>query len=172
MVVMIFGLPGSGKTYFAEKLAKRLNATHLNTDKIRKDLDKQGQYDEESKKLVYNEMAARMEECIKNDKNVIIDATFYKSSIRNKFIHKTEKHNANIFYIEMKASEKTIMKRLESREGFSEADYKVYKQIKTEYEPFYEPHLTIWSDRHNAEQMVNKAINYFNIKVNFHYEYQ
>lgn len=172
MIVMVFGLPGSGKTYFAEKLAKKINATHLNTDKIRKDLNKQGQYDEDTKKLVYDEMAKRMEERIKKDINVIIDATFYKNSMRKKFIHIAEKKNISIFFIEMKASENTITKRLENREGFSEADYKVYKQIKMEYEPFYEPHLTIWSDRYDAEQMVNKAINYFNIKTRFHYEYQ
>ena len=33
--VLIFGLPGSGKTTLAIKLAKKLGAVHLNADKVR-----------------------------------------------------------------------------------------------------------------------------------------
>ncbi|EHI48329.1 adenylylsulfate kinase-like kinase [SAR116 cluster alpha proteobacterium HIMB100] len=33
--ILIFGLPGSGKTFLANKLAQKLGAEHLNADKIR-----------------------------------------------------------------------------------------------------------------------------------------
>ena len=33
--ILIFGLPGSGKTTLANKLAKKLDAVHLNADEIR-----------------------------------------------------------------------------------------------------------------------------------------
>ena len=33
--ILIFGLPGSGKTTLAIKLAKKLDAVHLNADKVR-----------------------------------------------------------------------------------------------------------------------------------------
>jgi adenylylsulfate kinase len=35
MKILIFGLPGSGKTYLAEKLTAALNAVHFNADRIR-----------------------------------------------------------------------------------------------------------------------------------------
>jgi len=35
MKILIFGLPGSGKTYLAERLQKHLNCSWFNADKIR-----------------------------------------------------------------------------------------------------------------------------------------
>jgi len=35
LTILIFGLPGSGKTTLANKLAKKLDATHLNADQVR-----------------------------------------------------------------------------------------------------------------------------------------
>ena len=36
MKILIFGLPGSGKTTLAEPLAKLLGGVHINADKVRK----------------------------------------------------------------------------------------------------------------------------------------
>jgi adenylate kinase family enzyme len=35
MNILVFGLPGSGKTTLANKLSKKIGATHLNADDIR-----------------------------------------------------------------------------------------------------------------------------------------
>ena len=35
MIILVFGLPGSGKTTLANKLSKKIGATHLNADEIR-----------------------------------------------------------------------------------------------------------------------------------------
>ncbi len=39
MKILIFGLPGSGKTTLAKLLVPMFNAVHLNGDKIRKELN-------------------------------------------------------------------------------------------------------------------------------------
>jgi adenylylsulfate kinase len=40
MIIHITGLPGSGKTTLAAELADRINAIHINADKVRADLNK------------------------------------------------------------------------------------------------------------------------------------
>ena len=37
--ILIMGLPGAGKTYLAERLAPLINATWLNADKVRKEVN-------------------------------------------------------------------------------------------------------------------------------------
>ena len=38
MIIQILGLPGSGKTTLANAIKERINAIHLNADKVRADL--------------------------------------------------------------------------------------------------------------------------------------
>jgi predicted kinase len=35
MIVLVYGLPGTGKTFFARHFAKETGAVHLNTDLVR-----------------------------------------------------------------------------------------------------------------------------------------
>lgn len=164
MVIIVFGLPGTGKTYLSKALSDKLGAAHLNTDIIRHEINMEGEYDKESKEKVYKTMHNQLMKYIKGQRDVIVDATFHKSQIREQFIKAIMKQKELLFFIEMKASEKTIRERLKKRKGYSEADFNVYKQIEAQFEPFYEPHLIIWSDRYSLEQMIEKSTNYIQLK--------
>ncbi|HQU60481.1 MAG TPA: AAA family ATPase, partial [Saprospiraceae bacterium] len=59
LLVVVLGLPGTGKTTFARMLAQRLGALHFNTDIIREELGLKGQYGEVAKQRVYQSMEAR-----------------------------------------------------------------------------------------------------------------
>lgn len=48
MIIVIFGLPATGKTYLSEHLVKELDAVHLNTDITREKPGKECVYDEKS----------------------------------------------------------------------------------------------------------------------------
>ena len=56
MVVIVFGLPGSGKSYFASRLAKKLEADYISSDQVRKKLFTRPDYSEEGKKQVYKKL--------------------------------------------------------------------------------------------------------------------
>ena len=56
MLIIICGLPGTGKTFIAKKLAPKINAEHLSTDRIRKELFPEPTYSEDEKNKVYVEM--------------------------------------------------------------------------------------------------------------------
>ena len=163
MNVIIFGLPGSGKTCFARKLSSKINALHISSDTIRHQL-KQGdkKYQEQSKSEVYEEMLRLMEKAVLNKQNVVLDATFYRSAIRNSFKEKAQRLNTSLYFIEIKADESVVRERIKAKRQESDADFKVYLQIKKVFEPFNERHLVLYSDKNTLEEMLNEALTYIN----------
>src|SRR5690606_38715389 len=92
MIIIVLGLPGSGKSYFAERLAKMLHADYTNSDRVRKELFPKRTYSDQEKAVVYDAMRKKMEESIALERNVILDATFHKKSTRELFIRNTKEH--------------------------------------------------------------------------------
>jgi predicted kinase len=160
MILIIFGLPGTGKSYFSKHMADEIEAVHLNTDIVRKNIGKQGQYDDNSKKLVYNKLMEEMIAQVQKGRNVILDGTFQKKSARNKFFLAAKQLGQQVHFIEMKANDQTIKERLKSKREYSEADYKIYLQIKSTFEHMDKPHLVLYSDEQNMDDMINKIKNF------------
>ncbi len=162
MVVIVFGLPGSGKSYFASRLANLINAEYINSDVVRRTFPDKKTYSLNEKLSVYNEMLKRMKEMLKENRNLVLDATFYKSDIRIKFIYEANL-NEKISFIEVRANESVISERLKKTRTDSEADFEVYKKIKNEWEPFNQDHLILQSTDNNIEEMLHKAAGYLNL---------
>ncbi len=163
MLVLIVGLPGTGKTTFAIELAKEIDAVHLNSDIIRSSLGKRGKYDTTSKAAVYKELHDRAEEMLKKRKNLIIDATLYKEILREPFKKLAQKFKIPVKWIELKAGEATVKQRVSKKRKYSEADFEVYLKIKAAYEPITQNHLILWTDVLSLEEMVEKALEYLRL---------
>ena len=163
MLVLIVGLPGTGKTTFALELANQIEAVHLNSDVVRTTLGHRGQYDIASKAAVYKELYNRAEELLQHGKDLIIDATLYKEILRIPFEKLAKKFKIPVNWIELKADEKTIKKRVAKKRQYSEADFDVYLKIKSVYEPISQNHLVLWSDILKLEEMVEKAQEYLKL---------
>jgi predicted kinase len=163
MIIIVFGLPGSGKSYFASHLAELINAAYINSDIVRKKMFDKRTYSIEERLLVYNEMLRQMREAAKKHTYVVLDATFYKDDIREKFV-KEAKDIYDVIFIEVRAEEYVVKKRLEKARKESEADFEVYKKIKTEWEPLSEEHLILQSTDNNIQDMLEKTSAYFHLK--------
>lgn len=163
MVVIVFGLPGSGKSFFAFRLASLIDAVYINSDQVRKKMLVQKTYTAGEKLLVYDRMADEMKKAMLEGKNVVLDATFYKDSIRTKFIEATE-NSGGVTFIEMKAGEELIKERLKLPRDDSDADYKVYKIIEAEWEPLADQHLILHSTNSNIDELLEKAMKYLHLK--------
>lgn len=157
MIIVIFGLPGTGKTYLAKHLMHEIGGISLNTDRMRHKYHKEGLYDEKTKQFVYDQLKVEMAEYIRKGKNVIIDGTFYLKSKREEFKEEARKMGQKIIFIELKTVDDLVKKRLRQRREYSEADYKVYQQIKSQFEPMEEPHLELWSDNDNIQELIDKS---------------
>lgn len=160
MNLIVFGLPGSGKSYFARELAKRVGAHYANTDVVRRQLNQESKYTPEGKVAVYETMLSAMEDAILTNSTIILDGTFYRDNIRSKFILKARMLNSPLSFIEVKASPEVIRERVEKPRPDSEADFEVYQKIKEEFQPLIIPHLVLRSDDNNVDRMINEAQEY------------
>lgn len=160
MLVIVLGLPGSGKSYFSIRLAKRLEADYLSSDQLRLELQKQGQYSDSDKVRVYELMMKRMSESLNKGKIVVLDATFNLQKTRIEFIKQSEKLNSHCYLIRIEANESDIKERLKKSRPFTEADYSVYKKVKKEFENVGYRHLILNSSEEGIEEMLLKALNY------------
>lgn len=163
MIVIVFGLPGTGKSYFAFRFAAMIKAAYINSDRVRKKLFVSRTYSIKEKLSVYYEMLKQMKEVVKQNKNLVLDATFYNNDIRKLFLDEAE-GAGKIFFIEVKAEESVIRKRIEEKRVDSEADFEVYKKVKEQWEPLHEGHLILQSTNDNINEMLYKAGDYLQLK--------
>lgn len=159
-IILVSGLPGSGKSYFARRLASRLGAEHINSDSVRKAMGASGRYSFEDKLAVYKVMARITERYLDANKLVVADATFYHPVMRDMFVKIAQERAIDIYFIEITAEESLIEERLKKPREDSEADFQVYKDIRNQLQQMTNPHLTLESTNENIESMLDEAIAY------------
>lgn len=147
MLVLITGLPGSGKTTLAKAYAARYGVLHLNSDLLRREMGLMGHYSPEDKKKVYDALLERTREALLEGREVVVDSTFYREAIREPFRRVAAECAARLLWVEVRAQEHTIRQRLQTPRPDSEADFAVFEKIRDEYEPLQEPRLMLWSDK-------------------------
>lgn len=84
ILILMVGVCGSGKTTKAEELAVEYNATIISSDSIRAELYDIN--DQEHNNEVFDLLHKRVRELLKNDINVIVDATNITMKSRRKFM--------------------------------------------------------------------------------------
>lgn len=159
-IIMVTGLPGSGKSFFASRLAESVGAEYISSDRIRKKIFDARTYSEQEKSTVYHEMLRLMSEAGRNEKDVVLDATFYKTFIRNLFLNRAKELSLKVYIIEMTAPFSLIQKRLSGKREDSEAGLQVYEQIRQETEPVTEKHLVLESEENNIDLLISKSLEY------------
>lgn len=159
MIILIAGLPGSGKSYFAKKLSDQLGIQYLSSDKVRKE-GMGSQYNTEDKLGVYEQMARMAENVLKDGHDLILDATFYLKSVRRLFYKLADKQHVPCLFIYIFAEEDLIKERVSKPRSDSDADFGVYLKVKREFQPINRPHLILNSTDSNISRMMDKALQY------------
>lgn len=160
MVIIFFGLPGSGKSYLAQRVARTLGADYLSSDVLRKRLITKPTYSYEEKLIVYKKMYDTMYEHKKSSNSLVLDGTFFKRSIRDSFKKLAEDLNMEIKWIEVVSDEEVLKERLSKKRVDSDADYNVHKKIASEFEPLADNHLTVKSTNDNVDNLLYQVRNY------------
>lgn len=160
MIIVTFGLPGSGKTYFARHLAQQMAFPHISSDEVRTELSRLGQYNPEDRLFIYREMIQRAHEALQKNPVVILDATYTQTEYQQTVLEYAADHAQEICWVLLTASEDIIYERVSKKRDFTEADFSVYLTLKEQFTPPDSPLLTLDSGKLTLENMVSQVKKY------------
>jgi predicted kinase len=163
-LLLVAGLPASGKTWFARAIANRLNALHINSDTVRAELGLRGQYGDAAKRKVYETMFEKGKTALREGRIVVVDSTFYKASLREPWLELAARLKAPCHIFEIVIPETVALERLTHPRPDSEADQQVYRQLKTAWEPIAQPHVALDSSILKTEAMIEAALSFLSDK--------
>lgn len=74
VLIMLYGFPGAGKTYFAREFAQSIDVAHIQGDRIRSELFEMPRYDKQENDIINHLMEYMAEEFLNAGVSVIFDA--------------------------------------------------------------------------------------------------
>jgi predicted kinase len=93
-LLMLYGYPGSGKTYFSRQFAENVQAAHLQSDRIRGELFEKPRYDTQENAITNQLMDYMTEEFLAAGLSVIYDTNAMRSGQRKMLKELALKHHA------------------------------------------------------------------------------
>lgn len=163
MIILIFGLPGTGKTTIAEHLAQKIGAAYIGTDQVRQKMELKGKYDPAIRQQVYEELFKELHALAETHSSIVVDGTFYKQVYRERIKSIAKTFRQKFMMIDVKSKDTSVRERMLHPRKYSEADYEVYEIVKGVFEEASEPHLVLYSDKTGLAESIEKAM--VNIKT-------
>lgn len=162
-VIMLSGLPGTGKSYLARRLSDRLRAPVIETDFVRKTLFPQPSYSADESAIVHWVSRLLMRKLLARGVPVILDATNLIERQREMVYHVAEQAGARLVIVQTVAPEEVVRARLERRltqrdpGDISDATWSVYRRMAERQEPIRRPHLTV-NTSEDLESAIDKIV--------------
>ncbi len=153
MIILMAGLPGTGKTTLARALAERQAATVLNKDEIRAALFSAAdiEYSTEQDDLIQQVMLGVMEFILKKDPDrvVVLDGRTYSRRYQiDRVLEVASKIQQPWRILECVCSEESARRRLADQDHPAEnRNYELYLRVKARFEPITLPKTVIDTDQ-------------------------
>lgn len=163
VLIMISGLPGTGKSYLAHKLAERLPFVVIETDFVRKTLFPKPTYTAQESSLVHGTCHRLIHKLLNEGARIIFDATNLIEHQREAIYHLAEKAGAKLIIVRAVAPEEAVRERLQRRkeeptpDNRSDADWRVYKRMSQRQQRIGRTPLVVDTSS-DIDQAVNKIL--------------
>ncbi len=133
------GLPGSGKSTYAKEFIKGKDVEYLSSDSLRAVYGK-GEDDQTVTPIVFSHIKKKVDEFLKDGKNVMVDATSVNCRERSDYINSAKKHGAKVVAIVFKMDRQGLIERNKKRGeqgGRVVPDWVIDKMLNKYEEPNY-----------------------------------
>jgi len=94
LLIMLYGFPGAGKTYFARQLCEQLQAAHVQGDRIRAELFEDPRHDKEENAVVTQLTDYMAEEFLSAGLSVVYDVNAMRVTQRHELRNMARRHKA------------------------------------------------------------------------------
>ncbi|MBI2850653.1 MAG: ATP-binding protein [Chloroflexi bacterium] len=149
--IVISGLPGTGKSYFSSKLAERLPLVILESDALRKVLFPAPDYSPEESQRLFQAVHLLIEKLLKKGISLILDATNLTEQHREYLYNIADRLRVKLILVRVEAPPGLVRRRLNSRFrdswAKSDADWAIYRQMKTSVEKIRRKHYVVNTSR-------------------------
>ena len=142
-LVLVSGLPGTGKSTLSRMLADKARFEVLRSDVIRKEIfttvaaadNSASIYSVDRTQQVYDECWTRARSRLLAGGRVIVDATFQREANRQKFLQLAIDCGVRAVWLECTAPAERVQRRLAARQGdASDADWSIYELVRKQWE--------------------------------------
>ena len=149
VMIMLAGLPGTGKSYFARQIASLCPVVVLESDAMRKALFPQPTYLPHESARTFAALHHITEELLRQNVSVLIDATNLIDRNRKVFYNIADRCRAKLIMVATTAPSHVVRTRLEQRgrsndrEDNSDADWRVYWKMESSAESIRREHYMV-----------------------------
>ena len=129
------GLPGSGKSTYVKNFIKDKDIEYLSSDSLRAVYGK-SEEDQTVTPLVFGHIKRKVDEFLKDGKNVLVDATSVNRKERSDYINTAKKYGAKVVAIVFKMDRQGLIDRNKKRgeQGGREVPTFVIDKMLAKYE--------------------------------------
>ncbi len=145
--IAVSGLPGTGKSYFCHKLAKRLPLVILESDALRKALFSPPTYSPAESSRLFRAIHFLIERLLRKGISLILDATSLSERYREYLYSIASRLDVRLVLVRVEAPPQVVRERLKSRlenpENKSDADWVVYQKMKPSVQKIRHHHYAV-----------------------------
>jgi predicted kinase len=149
-LLLFSGLPGTGKSFLARKVAEQLPCVIVESDFVRKTLTRANpEYTPHESSFIHRISHKVVERLLLEGHNVIHDATNLAESHREQLYRVVARTHAKLVIVRIIAPVEIVQERLAQRFNhrdpldLSDADWGVHEQLRAEQDQVRRPHLVV-----------------------------
>ena len=150
-LIVVSGLPGTGKTYFCNRLAERLPSVVLESDVLRKTLFSPPVYSAKESSQLFRAIHRLIERLLVKGIPLILDATNLSERNREYLYSIADRLDVKLVLVRVEAPPEIVRQRLEARrersENNSDADWAIYRRMKYSVQRIRRNHYAVDTSR-------------------------